>query len=514
MKSGLVPLVALLALGAGLAGCSGDDGKNGSAGPTGPTGGTGATGSTGATGPTGPAGTVDVIASTKPESCSTCHSSAGTEHESVYKDFIDSSNKNLKLDITAVTTSGASPNYTVRLDFTIKAADGTPVVESATGLPSFASPGQRTFYIVAYDSATKKFGKLAALSATTSSGTCVPSVNAVSGALTVCSSGAVSDGAGAYHITATGFTYDPTVAGTGYTGTFAYGYVAKSAALLITKGNYRLYSDFASDALSFGDAGKASATSYVSTANVAACESCHGKPYMKHGYREAQVNTLGDLVACKSCHYDARPGSDHVWQQMLDDPYSWATGVAPDTVKYAYKANLMNDVHMSHAMEFPYPQSMANCNTCHAGKLDQVLTDTHFTAETCRSCHAVDGINAWEGQKYDETKRAPALKELWTAANVAGFHDINLTCSDCHKSGGVASQFPAYHTGYDAMIYNASGIKYRHPVLRRGRQRHVQPDDERPEHQVQRDERSDGADGDGVPVRLRHEGLLHQRAHS
>ena len=28
---------------------------------------------------------------------------------------------------------------------------------------------------------------------------------------------------------------------------------------------------------------------------------------------------------------------------------------------YAYKTTLMNDVHMSHAMEFPYPQSMSNC---------------------------------------------------------------------------------------------------------------------------------------------------------
>ena len=33
----------------------------------------------------------------------------------------------------------------------------------------------------------------------------------------------------------------------------------------------------------------------------------------------------------------------------------------------------MNDVHMSHAMEFPYPQSMSNCVTCHEGKLDTVL---------------------------------------------------------------------------------------------------------------------------------------------
>ena len=43
--------------------------------------------------------------------------------------------------------------------------------------------------------------------------------------------------------------------------------------------------------------------------------------------------------------------------------------------QYAYKTTLMNDVHMSHAMEFPYPQSMSSCVTCHAGKLDTVLAD-------------------------------------------------------------------------------------------------------------------------------------------
>ncbi len=51
----------------------------------------------------------------------------------------------------------------------------------------------------------------------------------------------------------------------------------------------------------------------------------------------------------------------------------------------------MNDVHMSHAMEFPYPQSMANCVTCHEGKLDTVLSDENFTVETCKSCHPMTG---------------------------------------------------------------------------------------------------------------------------
>jgi hypothetical protein len=204
---------------------------------------------------------------------------------------------------------------------------------------------------------------------------------------------------------------------------------------------------------------------------------------MKHGYREAVVANLGDFVACKSCHFDDRVGTDKIWQLMLDDPYTWATtgdatlvsdeyGKPPG--KYGYNANLMNDTHMSHAMEFPYPQSMSNCATCHAGKLDKILTDANFTAETCKSCHAVDGKGTWgtvctdtlpDGkpnlatQCYTETKRPPALKELWAEAGVT-FHEITDNCGTCHKAGGVGGQFTAYHKGYDPMIYDASGKKY------------------------------------------------------
>jgi len=447
-----VPLVALLALGAGMSGCSGDDGKNGSPGSPGATGPTGPTGDPGPTGPTGPG--LDPIASTKPESCSVCHNGAGQEHQNVYSDYIDSANKNLKLDLVSLGVSGASPSFTLTLNFTIKNKDGTPVIDGNT-LPSFTAPsgvpgGQRTFYIVAYDSVAGKFDKSQSFGASPSAGSCTAN----------CSSGVIDDGNGNYHVTLTKVNWNPLAPPAPYTGTLAYGYVAKNSALLISKSNYRLYNDFASDGLVlFGDVNTAP---YVSTANVAACENCHGAPYQKHGYREAKVANLPDFVACKACHYDSRGGSDHVWQQMLDDPYSWATGVAPDTVKYAYKATVMNDTHMSHAMEFPYPQSMANCNTCHEGKLNRIISDSTFTATTCKSCHAVDGIDAWEGQKYDETKRAPALKELWASGkhNPSGvpspvtFHEITDDCTVCHKAGGVGSQFSKYHTGFDSMIYD------------------------------------------------------------
>ena len=34
---------------------------------------------------------------------------------------------------------------------------------------------------------------------------------------------------------------------------------------------------------------------------------------------------------------------------------------------------------------------MANCVTCHAGKLDTTLADENFTIETCKSCHPMTG---------------------------------------------------------------------------------------------------------------------------
>ena len=78
----------------------------------------------------------------------------------------------------------------------------------------------------------------------------------------------------------------------------------------------------------------------------------------------------------------------------------------------------MNDTHMSHAMEFAYPQSMANCVTCHEGKLDAVLTDANFTLATCKSCHPVTGTGG------TDAKRAPALKDLMRRSTAV--HTIDL----------------------------------------------------------------------------------------
>jgi OmcA/MtrC family decaheme c-type cytochrome len=132
---------------------------------------------------------------------------------------------------------------------------------------------------------------------------------------------------------------------------------------------------------------------------------------------------------------------------------------AEQKAQYAYNTSLMNDVHMSHAMEFPYPQSMANCATCHAGKLDTILSDANFTIQTCKSCHPVTGAVA-EGEEpaYDTTKLA--LRTILPP----GIHDqldLETTdCTSCHGEGKMAKPFNQIHTGYNPVIYTSDGLKY------------------------------------------------------
>ncbi len=141
---------------------------------------------------------------------------------------------------------------------------------------------------------------------------------------------------------------------------------------------------------------------YASAANASGCENCHSIPYLKHGNIYAQVNgdPATDFLTCKACHFDNGEGGHFEWQLLVDDPAAAAEFLAKGedaelpadkAAQYAYKTTLMNDVHMSHAMEFPYPQSMSNCVTCHEGKLDTVLSDANFKIATCKSCHPVTG---------------------------------------------------------------------------------------------------------------------------
>jgi OmcA/MtrC family decaheme c-type cytochrome len=270
-------------------------------------------------------------------------------------------------------------------------------------------------------------------------------------------------GNGNWQVTQDGVTWNPLDAATA-PGLQAYGYIAGGA---LNVEGMTLYSDVSDNGWAYGTAVEGSGTEYESVANVEGCEACHGAPYLKHGYRAAVVEGLTDFAACKECHYDDGAGGHLDWQQMVDEPYEWATGVEPDAVRYAYKRSVMQDTHQTHAMEFPYPMSMANCSTCHRTpeNLAAVLADENFTIDTCKSCHAVEGTDAWEGQKYYQQAgdggraRAPALRELWAAANV-DWHTPDADCQDCHVAPNAFPKLADYHNGYDKQIYDASGQRY------------------------------------------------------
>ena len=179
---------------------------------------------------------------------------------------------------------------------------------------------------------------------------------------------------------------------------------------------------------------------------------------------------------------DNGAGGHQIWQLLVDNPQRAAsfeaageTGLTPaETAQYAYKTRLMNDVHMSHAMEFAYPQSMGNCATCHEGKLTATLTDNNFTIETCKSCHPVTGGTDLPDADGDFTvdtrtknslnKQAPALKNILPPALHGAMNlDNNTTnCNGCHSVGSAiaAPVFGAIHTGYDKVIYGVPGTKY------------------------------------------------------
>jgi len=207
---------------------------------------------------------------------------------------------------------------------------------------------------------------------------------------------------------------------------------------------------------------------YVSAANVDGCQKCHTVPYLKHGniYGRVAGDNTTDFITCKACHLDNGPGGHQFWQELVDDPELAAkefNNQLTDDEKayiaatYAYKTRLMNDVHMSHAMEFEYPQSMANCATCHAGKLDLVFTDANLVFETCKSCHPVNG-----GPPAGAEKPQPALKTVMPSFHFTANDNVpnasHTTCSDCHS-------FDEFHTGYDPVIYAEPGVKYSEKIV-------------------------------------------------
>ena len=273
---------------------------------------------------------------------------------------------------------------------------------------------------------------------------------------------AAGAGPGEFTATAAGKSFDPTVSG------MVYGYVADEEFTPgdVTPGAHiNLYDNVASAAIAFGSAQAGDPDAYQSFANSDGCTNCHGSPYRKHGYRVSDVEGIPSFAACKTCHYDDRTGGHEDWQYMVDDPFNWATGVGA-TRDYAYIANVKNDTHMAHAMEFPYPQSMSNCNTCHEGYLTEILDDSNFDLAFCKSCHVIEGTDAWpadagttlEGM-YAQPHRPPPMTFLWADAGVDNIHNVDMNCQNCHGTDGF-SAFADMHSGYDDHIYDANGDKF------------------------------------------------------
>jgi OmcA/MtrC family decaheme c-type cytochrome len=449
-----------------FAGCEGDDGAQGPQGEQGPP---GADGQDGQDGADGTDATIDPVAAAKVESCGTCHGGAGEFHQAIYDKYTDESAFVMTFTDFTVGPGAVAGTFDGTLNVTIlkngeEFENLQALVDGSTANPKIS---EAYFAVVDYDGPNQDYslGRQALTTITQPT-------------------------PGNYVITGTGLTFDPTVSGQ------VYGYIAEtplfehtgSAGSELPEGTHvHLYDDVANAALAFGDAQTGSANEYASAANVSGCNKCHGTPYLKHGFRAAEVAGLPDFSACKTCHYSGRNGFVEEWQYMVDEPLNWATGVTP-VVDYTYEGSIMNDTHMSHAMEFPYPQSMQNCATCHEGKIDTILADANFTQETCLSCHPVQGIDAWpktfnpdgteivdsRGRsvpgKYYQANRAPALDYLWFVAGVDGFdfhvRDGAQTCQSCHgvrpEDGGTgfASQFTAFHTGYDVNITDENGVRY------------------------------------------------------
>lgn len=411
--------LALLVAALALVACSGAQGPAGPAGPAGPE------------GPAGPAGSEAVAVAAEGlqfETCSTCHKGSGADHQASYNELYQDG----VIQVTGLAYAFTAPNtHTVTFTMT---KNGQPF--NAAQADSIA------IYFVPYTGEAFQFE---------------PALERLDlkGKITC-------DAAGKCTSTKTG--EDPA---------YATNYRSVNGLVVLygrdeTTGQLpaRIYQNkYSFAALLETGAG----VDYVSAANNDGCEKCHTDPYLKHGYIYGQVNNdpATDFYTCKACHTDNSEGGHFEWQLLVDNPEMAAAYLADETVltdemkaQYAYNTTLMNDVHMSHAMEFPYPQSMANCSTCHAGKLETVLSDANFNITTCKSCHPMTGAVKTEGEEtlYDTTKLA--LKTILPEAIHGSMDLATVDCASCHGEGGNAKKFSEIHTGFDKAIYAAADLKY------------------------------------------------------
>ncbi len=419
-----------------VSGCEGDTG------PQGPQGEQGNQGDQGDPGPT-PSDVDAKVAAANVESCNVCHDGSGGYHQAAYDEAFDS---DFELTIDDVESAGAAAPYTVTIDFSI-----TYMGEAFIADPTSADWVDGLFFAVSQWDATAEMFLLV--------GGPFDPYSGITGPIT-------STGGGSYTLTAS-LDYDIDSWDSG-------GIVGKLSDDELDwadspVSHFHVYNDLVFDAVEVGMGPLTG--EYESKANVEGCEACHGTPYRKHGNVQASVPGAPDFTYCKSCHYDDRVGGHEDWQFMADDPHAWATGQAP-TSDYSYVANVMNDTHMSHAMEFPYPMSMSNCITCHEGSIHDILDDTYFTLEFCKSCHVVDGVNAWPAGDvtgpagdYYRPLSAPAMTYLWANSSVPGIHNVDMDCQTCHGQLGFMA-FSDMHTGYDVTVYD-DGTRYTdwYPVM-------------------------------------------------
>jgi OmcA/MtrC family decaheme c-type cytochrome len=438
----LTTLLAVFTLAAPLMfyGCEGDDGAAGPAGKDGTSG-------------------QDASAPIAPESCVVCHGTSGAQHQASYDQLYQDN----VINVSGLGVAYTAPNvYTTTFTMTKKDSSGDPQPFNCENVQNLNA------YIVSYtdnntfempDATIPPDGAADRL-------TLKPSADIISpwtyrGSTTIVGNGTTG------LCTVTG-TYTDNVADfTGNNGlVVVYGFDEQVGSIPSPSRVKQVKFPYAAF-LTLGT------VDYASAANVEGCEKCHTVPFLKHGNIYGRVNgdPATDMYTCKACHLDNGAGGHFIWQLLVDDTERaaelWAQ--APGNVeslmdntekaKYAYKTRLMNDVHMSHAMEFEYPQSMATCNTCHGGKLDKILTDNNFTLETCKSCHAVTGSAASE-------KPQPALADILPATHFTSGVVTRVNCYTCHTPASGLSQFTDFHTGYDKKIYGTdNGVKYSSAIV-------------------------------------------------
>jgi len=419
-----------------------------------------------------------------PEQCVLCHTGSdpvarsGSMHQTSYNELYQDKVVEVvtgSMGIAVTTTTAADDTTLLTFQLTKKDASGTPQKFDCTKLNTSES-GTSDFtigsYWAQYDVATKRFPDDLSLAPTTAAQVAYWLATHTSGTPPTQNGERTYDsGTGVCTMKKT-YTSSADLARLQLikAGTDAivqlYGVdeiLTTNAALHMSNGKYP-----------FAGVLKIGATDYSSLANVSGCENCHTQPFLKHAYIYGKVTDNAgnptEFYTCKGCHYDTRTGGHLDWQILKDDPAREAAIrggsaiTAAEKTKYAYKARLMNDVHMSHNMEFAYPQEMFNCVTCHEGKLSSVLATSNFTAETCISCHSLtDPDNETSG-----AARGAGLVTMMSAFTVHNTYLADTTyatlratnCQVCHD-GSVGPTFTTLHKGgYDPKIYATDGTRY------------------------------------------------------